>query len=264
MNQRWREGRSSFRPSEPIQTNQYEVDVMCHDRDARAFVVGHHYSRSYPAARFRYGVYRRGQLVGVAVFSHPTNDRVLTNVFPLPVSQCVELGRFVLLDEVPGNGETWFLARCFEQLRKSGICGVISFSDPVPRTDANGERIFIGHFGTIYQAHNATFLGRSTPRTLRILPDGTVLSDRTIQKIRAGEKGWHAAVELLRGYGAEDLTGDRRTWLTTTLSKLTRLLRHPGCFKYAWLIERSSKREVERAGLGLHSQPYPKPLMGVV
>ena len=30
----------------------------------------------------------------------------------------VELGRFVLLDSVAGNGETWFLARSFDILRK--------------------------------------------------------------------------------------------------------------------------------------------------
>jgi len=45
----------------------------------------------------------------------------------------VELGRSVLLDSVPGNGETWFLARCFEQMRKSDLIGVVTFSDPVPR-----------------------------------------------------------------------------------------------------------------------------------
>ena len=39
----------------------------------------------------------------------------------------VELGRFVLLDSVAGNGETWFLARSFEILRKHAIVGVVSF-----------------------------------------------------------------------------------------------------------------------------------------
>ncbi len=38
--------------------------------------------------------------------------------------------------------------------------------------------------GICYQATSATFLGRTEPRTIRLLPDGTLLSDRTIQKIR--------------------------------------------------------------------------------
>src|SRR5206468_2839829 len=109
----------------------------------------------------------------------PCNDKVLTNTFkdlPSPTA-AVELGRFVLLDEVAGNGETWFLARCFEQLR-GRVVGVVSFSDPIPRTAINGREVFPGHIGGIYQAFNGRCLGRGTPRTLRLLPDGTVFSDR--------------------------------------------------------------------------------------
>ena len=82
-----------------------------------------------PAARFRIGLYRHGDLAGVAVFSHPCSNAVLTNVFQAPLLSTVELGRFLLLDFVGGNGETWFLARAFEILRSRGIVGVVSFSD---------------------------------------------------------------------------------------------------------------------------------------
>src|SRR5262249_25959639 len=77
----------------------------------------------YPAARWRFGLFRRGVLQGVAVFSHPCNDRALTSVFPGRATDSVELGRFVLLDEVPGNGETWMLGRCFRLLRHAGLAG---------------------------------------------------------------------------------------------------------------------------------------------
>ncbi len=43
---------------------------------------------------------------------------------------------------------------------------------------------------TCYQAISAIFLGRTELRTIRLLPDGTLLNDRTIQKIRSGEQGW--------------------------------------------------------------------------
>src|SRR5262249_12647783 len=144
----------------------------------------HHYSASYPAARWRFGLYRRGELAGVAVFSHPCNDRALTNIFDCRALDAVELGRFVLLDSVPGNGETWFLSRCFRLLRPEGLIGVLSFSDPMPRRTSAGEIVHKGHIGTIYQAFSAHYLGRSKSRTLRLLPDGSVLSDRTIQKVR--------------------------------------------------------------------------------
>jgi hypothetical protein len=140
VSQRWRDGRHSFRPDgETIRAAEFDVEPIADDATARAFVERHHYSRSYPAARLRFGLYRRGELAGVAVFSHPCSDKVLTNVFPLASPRLsVELGRFVLLDEVAANGETWFLARCFERLRPAGLRGVVSFSDPYPRSTVDG------------------------------------------------------------------------------------------------------------------------------
>jgi hypothetical protein len=128
--QRWRDGRAHFRrPEQPIPTREYDVAPIAGDRDAKSFVLAHHYSQSYPAARFRVGLFHHGALVGVAVFSHPVNDAVL-DVLPVERGARVELGRFVLLDEVPSNGESWFLARAFELLRREGVAGVVSFSDP--------------------------------------------------------------------------------------------------------------------------------------
>lgn len=245
MNQRWRGGRASYRvPTERIRTVEYDVASIDVDTPARAFVEEHHYAGTYPAARERFGLYRRGDLVGVAVASHPCNDRVLTNVFPaLSVLAAVELGRFVLLDEVPGNGETWFLARCFELLRATGCRGVVSFSDPVPRTTLDGRVVFPGHVGTIYQAHNARWLGRSWPRRLRILPDGTVFSERAVQKVRAGHRGWRYATEQLVTFGADAMGADadrpgRLAWLGRWLPALTRPLAHPGNHRYAWALDR--------------------------
>lgn len=105
LNQRWRNGRARYRPAgELIRTSEYEV-ALIGEKEAKAFVVSHHYSRSYPAARWRVGLFRRGELAGVAVFSQPVQDTVLTNVFPTGSAlDSVELGRFVLVDHVPGNG----------------------------------------------------------------------------------------------------------------------------------------------------------------
>ena len=96
FSQRWRDRRESYRPAgEPINPRLYEVAELAGDREAKAFILAHHYSLSYPSARVRFGLFTRGCLVGVAVFSHPCNDRVLTSVFPLSPLESVELGRFV-------------------------------------------------------------------------------------------------------------------------------------------------------------------------
>lgn len=257
MNQRWREGRTSYRPAgETINPLRYEVGELTGDADAKAFVVGHHYSGTFPAARSRWGLFRGGRLVGVAVFSHPCNDAVLTSVFGGAAVESMELGRFVLLDDVEGNGETWFLARCFEQLRRRELRGVVSFSDPIARTTVDGVRVFPGHIGTIYQAHNARYLGRGTARSLRLLPDGQVLSDRALQKIRSGERGWRYAAAHLERAGAATAPDDparRAHWLQGALKTATRTLRHPGNHKYAWSLQR-------RHRIVLAGHPYPKGL----
>ena len=141
VNQRWRKRKGSFRPAhETINTAAYHVEIVTADKIAKDFVINHHYSGSYPAARFRYGLFHQSNLCGIAVFSVPCNNLVITSVFPGDPNDGVELGRFVLLDEVPANGESFFLARAFELLRKEGIKGVISFSDPVPRKNGRVRR----------------------------------------------------------------------------------------------------------------------------
>lgn len=255
LNQRWNGGRASYRPQgESIRTNEYDVVELFDDRTPKRFVEEHHYSHSYPAARFRFGLFHRGELAGVAVFSVPCNDRVLTTVFPGNPLDSVELGRFILVDSVPANGETWFLARSFRLLRQHGLAGVVSFSDPEPRRSVDGRIIFPGHIGTIYQAHNGIYLGRGTPRSLRILPDGCVLSDRALQKIRGREQGWRYAAARLEVFGAETLGehADPLAWLDVWLPQLTRCVRHRGNHKYAWALDRRMTRFMPR------SRPYPK------
>jgi hypothetical protein len=253
MNQRWRSRRSCYRPNgEVICTREYEIAAISRDGEAREFIEEHHYSRSYPAARFRFGLYRHGELTGVAVFSHPCNDAVLTTVFRCPVLAAVELGRFVLLDDVPANGETWFLARCFELLKHADLIGVVSFSDPVPRRSVSGQIIHPGHVGTIYQAFNGRYLGRGASRTILLLPDGSVLNSRTVQKIRRLERGWKYAAALLEKFGADPLNDDPNLWLDRWLPALTRRLRHPGNHKYAWPLQKSARKWLPL------SLPYPK------
>lgn len=250
--QRWRAHRASYRPAgEPINTRLYEVAELLQDAPARAFVEAHHYAASYPVARFRFGLFRGAALEGVAVFSVPMRPEVLR---PFPAKEAVELGRFVLLDAVPANGESWFLARALEQLHREGLAGVVAFSDPTPRQRQDGSLLFPGHLGTIYQASNATYAGRATPRTLRLLPDGRVFSDRAASKIRQLERGWRYAVEQLVQAGALAPTPgeDLAAWLRCWLPRVTRPLRHPGNHRYLLALDRSARRLLPEP------QPFPK------
>jgi hypothetical protein len=197
------------------------------------------------------------------VFSVPSNDLVLTNRFrDVSARDATELGRFVLLDDVPGNGESWFIARCFERLRRNGLAGVLSMSDPEPRSTLDGRTIFAGHIGTIYQATNGLYQGRSDSKTRLLFPDGTILSQRALPKVRAyarGDlvrgKGWTTAVKQLVKHGAEAPPADRDElikWLDRWAAQLTRRVRHPGNHVYCWALQRT-------AGKSLRRLPYPRP-----
>jgi hypothetical protein len=255
--QRWRDRRDSYRPPlERINPAEFDVARVA-VADAKAFVVRHHYSGTCSSTRRCFGLFRRGELAGVAVFGHPMAEAVLTNVFGGEARESLELSRFVLLDEVKANGETWFLARCFELLRREDLRGVVSFSDPMPRTSAAGARVFPGHLGGIYQAFNGVYLGRARPSTLRLLADGRVFSHRTETKVRAKASRWQSGVRQLVAAGAPDpgsnpSAADLREWLAAALPLLTRKVRHPGNHRYAWALQRAVRRSLPP------SLPYPK------
>jgi hypothetical protein len=260
--QRWRDGRPRWRHRSEggFDAAQYEIAAI-DERTAKAYVERHHYTRSYVASRLRYGFWdRRGALLGVAVLSVPVRRAVLSGPFPelVPFQESLELGRFALADRAPANAESWFLGQLFRLAGREGVRGVVSFSDPVARRDATGRLVFPGHIGVIYQAANALYAGRGTARTVLVLPDGRVLNERALAKVRALESR-HAYVEdLLRGFGAPPRCGaDPAAWLPRALAAAgVQRLRHPGNHRYLFRLgDRAARRSVVVA---LPSLPYPK------
>jgi len=236
-----------------ISTHDYEVAPITLTQ-AKTFVIQHHYSAAYVACRYRFGLFKRyalfpeDELVGVAVFSVPMSQKVLTNIFPCEPLESIELGRFVLLDHIPSNAESWFFARCRELLKREGIKGIVAFSDDTPRTAIFPVHslIFSGHIGTIYQSSNAVYLKRTTPRVLKVLRDGSIFSDRAASKIRKAERGWRYAANILVKHGATEpppATAHNATllksWLTYWTNLLTRPLKHAGNHRYAWSLSHS-------------------------
>lgn len=236
------------------------------EADAKDYILDRHYSGTYPAARLRYGLFDTTgdpKLVGAAVLSVPTSKKVLTNVFPglEAYSESLELGRFVLDDEVPANGESWFLGQLLHQAAEDGLRGIVSFSDPLPRTRlTDGAVIMPGHVGTIYQASNARYLGRATPRTLALLPDGTVFSARAMQKIRDQDQGHEYAEAQLIAFGARPMRAyeNPAIWLKQALADAgVRKMRHQGNHRYAFATGRN-RSEKNRVVIDGRTSAYPK------
>jgi len=251
--QRWRERRERFVPrGAEFDPSIHRVDVIdCHGQ-AKPFVETHHYSGSFPASRLSVGLFRNGpagtsQLVGVCTFAQPSNNRSVAKTANLRHhTHAVDLGRLVLLDDVGCNGESFLVSRALRLLRqnKPEVVSVISYADPVKRRVVGSGTVHGGHIGRIYQVMDALYLGRATPRTLDVMPNGLVFSPRALSKLRAGETGADYAVRQLMSAGADPIGSaeDPEAWLQRLrgCGFFTRI-RHPGTHKYLFPLTRSAR-----------------------
>lgn len=261
---KWNSRRAFYRPSqEPIDPSNFSVAPVG-DAIARNFVIKHHYSGSYPAAVAAYGMFERiapfqEELVGVAVFSVPMQPKAAAAYGAPADAKFCELGRFVLKDHVAGNGETWLLRRALGMLARDkqrpdrrpfyDLC--LSYSDPVPRTNAKGDLIHVGHVGRIYQAYGSSaYLGRGTPRTHWLTQDGSIVSPRALSKLRNGERGAAYAYDFLRSHGAPAMApGEKEAdYIRRALQEGPfRKMRHNGNHAYAFPCgTHSNRQEIRR------------------
>lgn len=251
--QRWRDRRDLFVPQgDVIDPKAHSVDIIDCYKQAKPFVERHHYSGSFPATRLSCGLFRNGaggqsELVGVCSFAVPMNNASI----PLHTGLSnhlagVDLGRLVLLDDVPGNGESWFVSRAFRLLRqvKPEILSVIAYSDPVRRIADDGTVVMPGHCGMIYQALSADLRGRSSSRTDQIMPNGKILSPRAISKIRAQDTGAAYAERQLVDAGASKRKhGEEPASWIGRLQKEGHLRprRHPGNLVYTFSLTKAAR-----------------------
>jgi hypothetical protein len=143
----------------------------------------------------------------------------------------------------------------------------IAFADPLPRPDIGMP----GHIGQLYRTLGAWYCDRATARSgMIILPDNTAISDRSIQKVRSGERGASGVVSRLQLLGAPpkpDLI-DGTTWLAQAFAALkVRRVRHRGVHRFIFALgTQRQRRLVEHdltdafAPLDYPSQPDPLPV----
>lgn len=263
--QRWRNRRMSMTGNNSvIDPAIHSVDVVSCHHDAKPFVLNNHYSGSFPASRLSCGLFRndngKSQLVGIACFSVSMNPKAAPRYTGLPCANSVELGRLVLLDNVEGNGESWFMARAMKLLRaeKPDVEAVYAYSDPVPRTDESGAIIMPGHIGQVYQALNATCRGRSSARTLHSMPNGRILSGRAMTKLRKGEQGVDYVIRDLEQNGAPErnLHESGSDWLQRLQAEgFLSGVKHPGNWVYSFPLTRGARK------IAQNIEEAPRPLL---
>ena len=185
-------------------------------------------------------------MVGTAIFAIPTTNAVITTHTGLEAHQGTTLARFILLDDVPANGETAFLSRAFKSLRqaKPEIEAIVSYADPLA-----------GHLGHAYCAASAHHRGRTKPRMVHRI-GAHHLPERTLSKIRTAPDRFRTATQQL-----ETLSGSRRDPTETGADWIARLIadetigtqRHPGHYVYVFPLTRRARRRSGQLPLA----PYP-------
>lgn len=166
----------------------YEVKrIPC--KQAKEYIIKNHYSHGcHNGPSPCYGLFEKGDLIGVLMFATPCSENVRASVFGNQYKDSVtELHRLHILDVTPKNTESWFISRCLKLLKqdKPQIKAVISFSD-----------LTAGHSGVIYQATNAYRIGKTGKATFYIDENGRLRHPRqcgtNITKEMAKKKGWQA------------------------------------------------------------------------
>ena len=274
--QRWNTRQHSWRHTSEggFASRSFEVAQVT-QAEAISFCETHHYGGKPGGILDQYGLFRSsGQLVGVAVLTNGGFKAVLQAAFPhlAPYDEARELGRLVLLDEVPANAESWFLAEAFRQQAAQGVRGIVSFSDPVARFAPDGTMTMPGHVGTIYQASNATYTGRITPRTVWF-HDGRMINEQLLGKVRTpGKEGHDYAVQTFVSWGARAPRRgqDMKVWLAQAKQQTgCYSQRHHGNHRYQFALhpyrpglsrrqERLARRADPPIALGGTPMAYPK------
>ena len=276
--QRWLDGTQTWAtaPGPVFDPDRYTVAHVT-EAAARDFVTRHHYLSTWVAStRCRYGMFDHSttpaRLVGVAVMAIPPNKAVLTNVFPTltPYKESLVLSRLVLLDQVPWSAESHMMGQVCGLAVNDGLYGLVMDSDPVPRyrPDGNGgwEQYMPGHVGSLYQSCGFQHLGPTSPQSQWLLKDGTILSRRALQKVRASESGHRYVEALLVKHGADPMQEgeDPRLWLSgAKLASGARSVQHPGFLRYAVGLTSAQPRLGLRARrnpglIAPRAYPYPK------
>jgi hypothetical protein len=192
-------------------------------KTAKEYIHKNHYSHgSHNAPSPCYGLYNE-DLIGVLMFAVPCSEAVRSSIFGEEYKSTVlELHRLHIQDnQETKNIESWFIAQCLHQLRidRPDIKCVVSFSDPSA-----------GHKGTIYQATNAYYYGRSSKATFYLDSDNRLHHPR------------QCGVNITRKAAAE------RNWMPTV---------REGKYRYFWLLCGKVEKKYWISRLKVNIQEYP-------
>jgi hypothetical protein len=153
--------------------------------EAANFVREHHYSKVMPKLNKEvFGLFHEDRLVGCITFGWGVRPKdTIANLFPsLDTKDYREIGKLCLLDEMPKNTESRFIAGSmkFLKMKRPELSVVFTWADAI-----------WGKPGYIYQASNFWFGGSAASEAYRVDATKTRLHPRQLRKwlVSIGEIG---------------------------------------------------------------------------
>ena len=200
---------------------QLKLDWCSHSASKFA-VTRWHYSKSLPPPPMVHiGVWECGDFIGCVLFSRGASSHLLTQ-YGLQQTEGCELTRIALASHnAPVTRIVSVATRMLKQ-QSPGLRLIVSFADPYQE-----------HIGSIYQAGNWVYTGKSGSSTEYLGPDGKV---------------WHA--RMVKRDGIAKVFGKRCRVLKT--SDCTPI-KKPGKHRYLMPLDNDMRQQIEPL-----RRPYPK------
>lgn len=153
-----------------IDPSSLAVDRVAH-AELKTVLAEAHYIGKPGSTSVPLGLWQGGKLAGVLTFGTVPANNARAVCGPEHAASVLELTRLALYDWAPANSESWFIGRAFAWLRanRPDVHILLSYADAS-----------VGHVGTIYQATNWVYTGRTTGDVYWQCDDGRKLHPRTV------------------------------------------------------------------------------------
>lgn len=188
----------------------------CEYEASRYAVMNWHYSKAMPSGKLaKFGVWEDNKFIGTIIYGRGATPQ-LVKPYGLQQTEACELVRVAMKEHTAPVSQA--LAESLRQLKEKnpGLRLVISFADPSE-----------GHAGTIYQATNWVYTGKSADATFSKNPrTGRIIHPRTIQ----ARKG-------------------SNTILPIEYEKIIK----PGKHRYLYPLDRNMRKQIMKL-----AKPYPR------
>ena len=190
---------------------------------ANKIQIENHYLHTRASCIYGFGLFEDEEIIGVILYGNPTAPTTLDICGKDERKSVIEITRLWIKDDTPKNTESYFIGNTIKLIDKEII---IAFADPE-----------FEHVGTVYQASNFIYTGRSKRGGRVIAIKGNKIHNKTLWK-------QYKTAKRIR-----EVFGDENVYYKPYITKL----------RYVY-FNCTKKRKKELLSKMIYKiEPYPKP-----